>query len=170
MKGRVSSANTQSSSRSTAARITLSAEPTRRGERAGVAVRQHAPSFTISAPCPSHHRQFATSRRESPCFDERADTLRRLAGLRPCSERALQAVDRPEEVDGRRPHRPSDRGFRELDELRCPWRCCGACQRDAIAAATPIAGAPRITIVRIAFATSAAVRQRTYTPWAGSLR
>ena len=30
-----------------------------------------------------------------------------------------------------------------------------------IAAATPIAGAPRITIVRIAFATSGAVRQRT---------
>src|SRR5207248_3210368 len=39
-----------------------------------------------------------------------------------------------------------------------------------IAAATPIAGAPRITIVLIARATSAAVAQRTYTSSAGSLR
>src|SRR6185503_16239734 len=39
-----------------------------------------------------------------------------------------------------------------------------------IAAATPIAGAPRITIVLIALATSAAVLQVTYTSTAGSLR
>src|SRR5919201_172879 len=39
-----------------------------------------------------------------------------------------------------------------------------------IAAATPIAGAPRITIVLIARATSAAVLQRTYTSSTGSLR
>ena len=38
------------------------------------------------------------------------------------------------------------------------------------AAATPIAGAPRMTIVRIALATSAAVPQRTYTSCAGSFR
>ncbi|MND02160.1 hypothetical protein D3C83_214380 [compost metagenome] len=39
-----------------------------------------------------------------------------------------------------------------------------------IAAATPMAGAPRITMVLIAFATSAAVRQVTYTSAPGSLR
>jgi hypothetical protein len=39
-----------------------------------------------------------------------------------------------------------------------------------IAAATPIAGAPRMTIVLIAFATSLAVLQVTYTSDAGSLR
>src|SRR5215470_16754466 len=39
-----------------------------------------------------------------------------------------------------------------------------------IAAATPIAGAPRITIVLIALATSCAVRHVTYTSDAGSLR
>src|SRR5262245_25210457 len=39
-----------------------------------------------------------------------------------------------------------------------------------IAAATPIAGAPRITIVLIARATSAADLQRTYTSSAGSFR
>ena len=39
-----------------------------------------------------------------------------------------------------------------------------------IAAATPIAGAPRITMVLIAFATSAAVLHDTYSSAAGSLR
>src|SRR5437867_6776921 len=39
-----------------------------------------------------------------------------------------------------------------------------------IAAATPIAGAPRITIVLMARATSGAVLQRTYTSWPGSFR
>ena len=39
-----------------------------------------------------------------------------------------------------------------------------------MAAATPIAGAPRITIVLMAFATSLAVLQVTYTSDAGSLR
>src|SRR5688572_22335814 len=39
-----------------------------------------------------------------------------------------------------------------------------------IAAATPIAGAPRMTIVLIAFATSWAVLQETYTSDAGSFR
>ena len=39
-----------------------------------------------------------------------------------------------------------------------------------MAAATPIAGAPRMTIVLIARATSLPVTQRTYTSLAGSLR
>jgi hypothetical protein len=39
-----------------------------------------------------------------------------------------------------------------------------------IAAATPIAGAPRITIVLMALATSFAVRQCTYTSAPGSFR
>ena len=39
-----------------------------------------------------------------------------------------------------------------------------------IAAATPIAGAPRMTIVRMARATSCAVRHRIYSSWPGSLR
>jgi hypothetical protein len=39
-----------------------------------------------------------------------------------------------------------------------------------MAAATPIAGAPRMTMVLIARATSLAVRQWTYTSSAGSLR
>ena len=39
-----------------------------------------------------------------------------------------------------------------------------------IAAATPMAGAPRITIVVMAFATSLAVRQRTQTSAPGSFR
>jgi hypothetical protein len=39
-----------------------------------------------------------------------------------------------------------------------------------IAAATPIAGAPRITIVRMALATSCGVRQRTYSSCDGSFR
>ena len=93
------------------------------------------------------------------------DLVDRLAGLAAGGERALHPIDRPEQIDGRRPRRGHqladlvELGGELLRARRLLLRATPSAM--PIAAATPIAGAPRMTMVLMARATSAAVLQRT---------
>ncbi len=147
-------------------------------ERAGVAVRQHPRAVRDDGGAEASHRAAAGDvlvvNRACLALETKGELVGRLPRLRTVGERLLHAIDRPEQVDSGRPrrrHHVAD--LLQLDGVlarafgRCSSRMPSAMP---IAAATPIAGAPRITIVRIARATSWADRQRTYTSWPGSLR
>jgi hypothetical protein len=88
---------------------------------------------------------------------QRAFSCRRLAGQRALGKRALHALDRPEQVHRGRPRRRQQLAVllelgREL--LGAGRLAARRAERQPMAAHTPIAGAPRITMFLIALATS----------------